>query len=140
MKKIFFFCALLVVKSAMADVAIINNNKVNDMDVSYRYCHYDSQTQKSTCTSINTVTIKADLIHHIILHPPGDADSAHIISAVEKDINGKVIAQGNYLYGQYGSNCGYPLVMPDNVTKINAAFILNDVRQSPIITCMMSQY
>jgi hypothetical protein len=55
--------------------------------------------------------------------------------AVEKDEFGKVYSQGTYtpLGLSYGE-CN------NRTFKSNAAFILNDMQQSPIITCLTSVY
>jgi hypothetical protein len=138
MKKIIFLTLLtLFCSPAFAKVLIVNENDVNDMDVSYRFCQ--AFKSPASCSAIQTVKVKAgDSKTAVELLIPADSDMVLITSAAEKDSSGKVIAQGDYQIGDNRSHCGYPIVTEG--TPNNVVVSLSDLKQSSSIRCLANGY
>lgn len=138
MKKLLalLFCAFAV-NQALAAVTLVNENKVNDVDVSYRFCQV-SQDPIPKCTDVSATTVKAGDSHTASISAPPNMQSILIVSAVEKNSADQVIAQGNYEMGTSKSHCGYPLVEDQN--NYNVAVSLSDMNGTSIIRCLANGY
>jgi hypothetical protein len=67
---------------------------------------------------------------------PFSTDGIRIVSAIEKDQSGNIIAQSYYPFGKGTSSlCGFPFYDLDNGQKNNAAIIFDDIGKSSHISC-----
>lgn len=139
MKKIIALAfSLLITSQAFAAVSIVNDNKVYDIDVSYHFCQ-PSQGSAPKCTDVSTVTVKADDNRVANVSVPLNMQSILIVSAIEKNSSGQIIARGNYETGNGSSHCGYPLLM-EGAQSYNVVISLTDMQQTPIIRCLANGY
>lgn len=134
---------------ALADVVIFNKSTKYDMEITYNFCSGDSGY---TCTPNELIKIKRVGTNNkdgyaVIQTPPVVAPSrqfVNIISAVQKDGNGKVVAEALYNIDEIdGFECGASTVRSDNYVasyKISRAIYLEDHAQLPIITCSVRTY
>ncbi len=140
MKKITnLLLCMFFVGQAHAEIAFVNENTINDIEVTYKFCDFPGNGDDTTCTGMKTIAVKSDNNNHVykVSNYPKTANIL-IVSAVEKDRSGKVVAQGKY-EGDIGfSDCGLPLdggVVPNNIL-----FSFSDMRGTSIIRCIGGNY
>ena len=137
MKKLLSILILSAVSSmTFAEVTIFNMGTNGGIDVTYRFCTYsDADINNPVCGKPQQVTVKTKgqyTKNYVVLQEPKSSYNVltFIDKAVAKDGFGKIVSQGSY----ENNACG-------NATfESNAAFILDDMQQSPVITCLTSLY
>jgi hypothetical protein len=145
--------SLLLINSVCADVTIINQTKKYNMEVTYVIC--TNLGDSRPCTDNQSITIRAgennyskiDISVPIISPDKFYYQEILIFSAVEKDTDGKVIAQGFYRAGQGAdSHCAYRLISGSSRNNVPAhdyssiVIELNDDYPIPIISCQPLAY
>jgi len=156
MRAILFILALCFIKTALAaptKTVIFNMSDKYDIEATYRVCFYQDSTKSWSCKTNNTVLIKAKnspqdqnyiVITESTIEPGETAAQLQMISAIEKDETGKIVAQEKYMdeARNITSNCIGILYRPDDVTTPNIVadteLVLNDMHQSPSIVCSQS--
>lgn len=157
MKKIIVLLFVGLCSTAYADVMIFNKSK-HDVEITYRYCymdydfvgadHCDKNPSKAIIHGQRDPSNKTYLLMN---NQPSRAGSfgqrLTIISAIEKDENAVIVSQSNYLpdpvdpandsWGDCFAENYYQSTDNGGVHKsiMSAAIVLDDMNQSPVITC-----
>ena len=140
---IFFIFLLFSPVYSYADVVFINTNKSYSLEVSYQFCSWSMNNWE--CHEPQTAKIDSGEKNYLLISAPEMSDDSttaamNIISSVAKDINGNVVAQGNYETGPIiGNNSD---LESDNIKKYRYGWVVNfDVIQElGIISNHSSQY
>lgn len=136
MKKILtlIYCSIFTQISFANEVIFYNKDSVYPIEVHYYLCK--SFSNPRICGLINTVIINPQ--SKVFITPASNDVTLSIISAIEKNPNGKMIAQGNYRDAiDKAYYCGLPFLVKEEDRR-NGAFIFEDLNGSDAIIC--SQY
>lgn len=141
MKKLTLFLGcFLALNCAHAQVALFNMSANYPVEISYVFCN-ENQSGK-TCSELNQIMVppkkEAADKNYVFIESPKDSTVILVYSAIEKDLQGNIVAQGKYSFPSFpsSSECGYPLLP----IGMKGALIFNDMSSSPIITCLGSAY
>lgn len=126
------------------EVVIFNMSDQYDISATYRICTYDFEYNKS-CNNETTILINnkktSDKNYVVITQPKPTIDQIvqlELLSAVEKDSNGTIVAQGKYFDDSKNihSNCyGHLYTTTQHAGYADTELVLNDMHESPYITC-----
>lgn len=150
MKQFVLFLSLCFANIALADsyqTVIFNLNDKYDVTATYQVCSYNIQNQE-LCDPEKSILIKAKKIsedkNYVVIKQPTEDPNIQnvnlkIISAIEKDDKGNVVAKGKYFdeSKHLTSNCIGELYMADSTYDHigDTELLLNDIHGSPYITC-----
>ncbi len=139
-----FFLTMLCIQAAVAEVTFFNKSARFNVEVTYKYCYYDVQTYEQTCTPAEVSVINPNSsnqknyltvqLPQIFPVPPTAPPFIKVLSAVEKDNGGNVMAQGHY----YIDDCRYQVQNFEN-ELVNVGIEFDD-NQSAMILCRVSTY
>lgn len=149
MKKLFFILLWMITHVVYADsyeVVIFNMSEKYDLSVRYRLCMEGHQGNEF-CGDQQSISVNAKNTNnknYVIIKEPDpssdiDAVLLEVLSAVEKDGDGKIFAQEKYcdVNSWCRTNCLGYLYASDfrKGNIVNTQLILNDMHESPFITC-----
>lgn len=145
MKKIMFFILLLpsiVMAEAQDGVLIFNRSDHYDITIVYRICNTGGGDDRCTENREITITAKQNMTrentNYFYIAPEPtliNLPKVEIMSAVERDAEGNIIAKGEYTLGARAQASGHSNCQADIYSGSRSALILDDVLYSPYIVC-----